>query len=268
MKWWVGSVCTTGGVLLGAGLVMALSTCAPPAWVLDRIPEPLLARTVLAGAASDIVESTRDRYQIVLYARPVPVDETICRVVRYRFERSDVGGFPRTPSEVSQVYAIMKAPNPWITPMVSAATEAPAGTGMMSPETTRACAKFRDFDQTVSGDYLTLLQTLLLLETARGDIARNRAAFTVDCRDDVHSERPVSCDGIAYLRDVDLKQISTVWREADSASNQGRDEVHGAVFTRYMNGHPVVTELRISTVRERDASDPRITAITISRDVF
>lgn len=268
MRRWSGPIWMAGGVVLGAALVVGASTCAPPTAVLERIPEPLLARALMGGSGSDIVLTMRGPDHITLYARPVPVGENICRVVRYGFSRREAGGFPRTPSDVSELYAILNAPDLSRTPIASMSMAAPAGAELVSPRATKACADFRDFDHLVAGDYRTLLQVSLLLETARRDIVRNRAAFPVECRDNGHSEATVSCDGLAYLRDVELKQISGVWSEAGSDRDRGLKEVYGAEITYRVNGHPVVTDLRISTERAGDASDPRITAVTMERDVF
>ncbi|WP_291838295.1 hypothetical protein [Brevundimonas sp.] len=256
-----------GGLVLGAALMAGLSTCLPPASILQRLPEPMLARALMAGSASSIVTSRRYPDAIMLYARPVPINETLCRVVQYGFALQDSGGFPQAPPSVFESYAIVGAPDISTTSVLSPAAPAPAGEEFISAKAKKACSDYRDFDHLVTGSSLEIAQALLLLETARWDVIKDRAAFSVECRDEAHGGTPASCDGRAYLRDLDLKQITGV--SSSSGPDQNGDaEVSYWIQVQYrIHGHPIVTDLRISTLRLHEA-DSRIAAITINRDAY
>lgn len=263
---WKGPVWMASGALLGAALTIGLSTCSAPAALLEHLPEPMLARTLLAGSASDVVKSERYPEAIALYARPVPVSETLCRVVRYEFDRRASGDFSRA-HFASVFYAILKAPDVSTTPVDDAGSPAPADEVEFSPQTTKACSEYGDFDHLVAGDSREIAQAVLLLETARWDAINGRAKFPVECRDGTHSGAAESCDGPALLRDLDLKQVARVSSMSGDSRNAEVKVSYRVQVERRINGHPIVTDIRISADRSPDAT-LRVTAVTIDRDAY
>lgn len=252
------------GLLLGSLLMAGLMTCVPPARVLQSLPEPMLARTLMAGSASAIVKSVRYRDNILLYAKPVPISETMCRVVQYQFTQQDSGGFPQTASRISEFYAILKAPDLSTTPVSGPAAPAPSGEEVFSAQATRACSEYRDFDHLVSdGSSMDIANAVLLLEIARRDVIEGRAGFSVECRDGPHGQPGASCDGPSYLRDLDLKQITGVY----PARNGDAEVSYWIQAQNRVDEHPIITDFRISTLRSRNG-DPHITAVTIDRNAY
>lgn len=216
------------------GVTLGLATVAS-GWILQGAPtenarpkpsqDPKLdelARTLMIRVAGDFVafegpEGANSGGGAVFYDEPTAYGDGLCRIRRYRFPPSLVssgdfkrGEWPFEKLIVEDVFSVWREP----------------GTSDMSRLAgDAACASFRDFSQTMSGDdSFAIERAVNVLGRAIQAAKSGRTNFSVTCIDRRSDpEAPTRCDGWALLRVTNVRQIRYVANVAGRVSDYDPD---------------------------------------------
>lgn len=272
MRRWRVPALVVGGGLVGAVITaLTLGALWPlhPA-VLQRLPDPLLARVLMAQTASTIVHDTRrpgaPSAGISLYSRPTPVSESLCLVRVFYFDRARSTDPSDGPSNVTEFYALLKEPVGAVGP--SDVVAAPAGPDSTAEFARKGCADYRDFDHLIAGGRHEIAEVLYLLQQSRIAAVRGVPTFNINCVSKIDHREGRPCDGLAYVRSLRLKTIGEVWRASGLGTTEDGARTYWVTVTDYGHGHPIVTKLTVSTHARSDSPGDRIKSINIERDTF
>lgn len=285
MRRWAGLVWMGGGVALGSlitGILLGavwLPTGPKHSAVLQRLTTPLLARVLMIREASTIVDDARYPGSgwdgIKLFSRPQFEGGSLCRVRVYSFDeysrtRARSGGTPpatgalwgnsavprpASPTEVSDQYGI------WADPADESNRASTAGP--------TACAAYDDFDHLISGDSWEILPAVFLVDVARKAARRGEIDFTVTCLGRLQDHKRGPCDGVAYLRLLDLKKIESVRVIGDPIwGPESRRQFLVAVNDSDIHGRALATSLTVTSEERGHMRDPQIVSIALDQDAY
>lgn len=274
MKRWMGPVWMVGGVLLGAFVTaLSLGAIAFPGQtaLLRYLPDPLFTRVLMARTASTIVLtsriSDREGSATTLYARPEAYNEFLCSVNIYYFA-SDASGpdlWSIGPVATTQAFALRTEPDISITYVTSPADV--AGPRESSRAARTGCARYRDFGRLINGEYEAIVDAIGLLQRARHAVSQGKSDFDIDCISKIDDRGGVRCDGLVYLRALDLRKIRSVGRMDAPPMSTDDDRTYWVeVEDERPHGHPVITTLILSAQSESDPYGLRVKSIEMARD--
>lgn len=220
---------TVAGLVLSSFTVGALSAAmwfnaVPAPWNdhgvakatpgLDRMSTRRLGRVLLGRVADGFVADSRSQQPlkngVAFYDQPTPAGQNLCYVRAHLVPARIVAGAKPERDvlrqfEVATLYGVWTDPSKW-----------PGGemTDQNDRERRAACASYSDFEHLISGDVAAVDRGVSLMDRARDQAVAGAIEFKLECVDRRRRYEGTTCDGVAFLRAIDLKKIR--WVEAQS----------------------------------------------------
>lgn len=166
--------------------------------VLEILPTPVLARVLIGAAGSDVVADSRQRFPfrdgVTFYSRPRPAGRGICRVHIYS-----------VPGDVTSGGRAGSSPSALETQTLFGVGGDPSASDGLD------CQNYRDFDHLIQSESDEIVDAgLSLIDDAHDEAASNQTSFDIRCVSQRAPPGDRACDGIAYLRALDLKKIGSI----------------------------------------------------------
>lgn len=274
MRWILLIAVFLAGLVLGGG-AMLLAWSKPERFpsqaMLGKLPPEVQARILMARVASRFThESDRPRQLeqfVTFYGVPRASAQPLCEVESYTLHPRIVGeqglvdptGIDEDVS-VTTLYAILDHPDP------------PEGS-YHSPNT--GCRGFRDFGalfQSEGKDPFAAPRAAKIMLAAKRAAAKGKPTFKIACADRLDLKVAKNCDGLAMLRDVDLRAI---WRiegvkEQERADGDLRTDRVVVRLRRQGEHHPLIAIYTLHTLQraEHDIADGELQSVEIEVDAY
>ncbi len=189
-----------------------------------RVSAPAaVGRTLMARVAGGFVAADGPGEAggwATFYDRPTAFGDALCRVRRYSLGPSVVGGgLARKNDQGGERLGVEYGYGVWRDPSPGTRSDGDFEAAHA------ACARYRDFDRLISGDGFSAERTVNILAGAIQDARQGRVIPGLVCRDR-REKTEVACDGQAFLRAADVRDIRYV-EELDSGMAKPADgEIH------------------------------------------
>lgn len=202
---------------LGIGAFAARHRASPPPPALPNEPPASLGEKLMARVGKRFVAMRGSLESgVTFYDTPKPYQRALCRVNAYFVPAKIIAGaFPAEGQEFwEDNLTIQMRFGVWTTP---------GGPDRSEAEAVRACAAYRDFDDTFFVDEGASAQRAaelmqLVLQAARSS---TKPAFPIACQVMKSAKEVSPCDGKARLRSWSLKQLSQVRTESEQYQRTG-----------------------------------------------
>ncbi|HYE44576.1 MAG TPA: hypothetical protein VEA44_02260 [Caulobacter sp.] len=232
---------------------------------MERLSTQTLGEALLGKVAGGFVADSRAhsplKHGVAFYDKPTAYGDYLCTVRMYAVSHRVVNGEPMPWGEammwVDTAYGIWRDPSDPMT---------------VEPARQQACARYRDFGHLIWGDAAN--RGAFMMDAARDASRAGKVMFKVSCVNEGARGSPSSCNGLALLREIDLRKISGAHgisrvEESDGKSAIQIDDVRMPLANK--DGHPAERIFRI-TSRQRfgkeDSDGGVILAVDISHEVF